>query len=99
MSREAHTAAWRWERRGCKVKAGDRLVATLGLAGLGEDDLNARGRLIAAAPAMEAALAKIEDLARPGQTLGISEAIDLICDIYNVARSARAAIHSATGEG
>ena len=36
-----------------------------------------------------AALAKIEELARPGQTLGISEAIDLICDIYNVCRKAK----------
>lgn len=31
------------------------------------------------------ALEEIRRLARPGQTLGISEAIDLICDIYNVA--------------
>jgi hypothetical protein len=37
---------------------------------------------------MLVALIKIEDLARPGQELGISAAIDLICDIYNVARAA-----------
>jgi len=33
-------------------------------------------------------LRKIKELAAPGQELGISDAIDLICDIYNVARAA-----------
>ncbi len=37
------------------------------------------------------ALNKIEHLSRPGQTLSISEAIDLICDIYNTCRAARTA--------
>ena len=36
-----------------------------------------------------AALNDIERMARPGQTLDIHEAIDLICDIYNRCRSAR----------
>jgi len=34
------------------------------------------------------ALDRIADLAKPGQELSISEAIDVICDIYNVARDA-----------
>lgn len=35
------------------------------------------------------ALNKIEKLAAPGQELNITQAIDLICDIYNACRSAR----------
>jgi hypothetical protein len=38
--------------------------------------------------ALAKALEKIADLARPGQTLGIGSAIDLICDIYNEAADA-----------
>ena len=34
------------------------------------------------------ALEAIKDLAAPGQELGISDAIDLICDTYNAARAA-----------
>lgn len=32
------------------------------------------------------ALARIMDLAAPGQALSISEAIEVLCDIWNIAR-------------
>lgn len=34
------------------------------------------------------ALERIRDMSAPGQELGISDAIDLICDIWNIARQA-----------
>jgi hypothetical protein len=36
-----------------------------------------------------AAIAAIELLTKPGQTLDIHQAIDLICDVYNVCRNAK----------
>lgn len=39
-------------------------------------------------PELLEAMNKIADLARPGQKLGISDAIDVLCDIWNVARAA-----------
>lgn len=36
-----------------------------------------------------AALGKIEHLARPGQTLTLTEAVDILCDIWNACREAR----------
>jgi hypothetical protein len=47
---------WRWERKGCRVYSGEmhrgRLVkiADVGIASCDESELEARGRLIAAAP-------------------------------------------------
>jgi hypothetical protein len=40
---------------------------------------------------MRIALERIRDLAKPGQEMGISEAIDALCDIWNVARAGLAA--------
>lgn len=51
----------------------------------------ADAHLIAAAPTMNEALAKIEELTKPGQELDVSAAIDLICDVWNIARAAIAA--------
>src|SRR5690606_7843493 len=66
MSREAHTAAWRWERRGCRVYSSPpatvrpRLVANVNITGLDEAGIEARGRLIAAAPALLEACKRAE---------------------------------------
>ena len=49
---------------------------------------DANARLIAAAPDLLETLKAIKELAKPGQSLGISDAIDLICDIYNIALKA-----------
>jgi hypothetical protein len=34
------------------------------------------------------ALERILELAKPGQEMGVSEAIDALCDIWNVAKAA-----------
>jgi hypothetical protein len=34
------------------------------------------------------ALKKIVDLTKPGQEVSLREAIDIICDVYNLAREA-----------
>lgn len=54
----------------------------------GDAMLEANARLIAAAPTMHEALAKIEALTKPGQELDISQAVDLICEVWNIARAA-----------
>jgi hypothetical protein len=40
---------------------------------------------------MADALEKIVDLSKPGQTIGISQATDIICDVWNESRSALSA--------
>jgi hypothetical protein len=37
------------------------------------------------------ALEKIMELSKPGQEMGVSDAIDALCDIWNLARTALAA--------
>ena len=49
----------------------------------------------AAAPDMAEALRQIQELAKPGQTMSLSDAIDALCDIWNIARIAEA---KATGQ-
>lgn len=38
--------------------------------------------------AMVQALAKIQELCRPGQSIDVNQAIDIICDCYNIAKNA-----------
>lgn len=53
-----------------------------------------------AAPELYEALEKIRDLTAPGQELGISDAIDLICDVWNISSAALSkARPSNRGEG
>jgi len=37
---------------------------------------------------LEAALESIVDLTKPGQTVNVSQAVDIICDVWNAARAA-----------
>jgi len=39
---------------------------------------------------LEAALESIVDLTKPGQTVNVSQATDIICDVWNAARAAMA---------
>lgn len=48
------------------------------------------GYLIAAAPELLATLEIIVDLTKPGQTVSLSQATDIICDVWNAARAALA---------
>ena len=48
-------------------------------------------RLIAAAPDLVKALEQIQELSKPGQDVSVSQAVDLLCDIWNVARAALSA--------
>ena len=50
---------WQWQRKGCRVydKSGHK-VADVSLSWITEDELNERGRLIAAAPELLEALEK-----------------------------------------
>ncbi len=67
----------------------DKRVTIVDVTGsMGGSDSDGDLILMAASPDMLAALKAIKELAKPGQTLGISEAIDLICDIYNTALKA-----------
>lgn len=56
MAEVKHTPGWRWERSGCRVYSEEFhrgrpvKVADVSVANLTEDELNFRGRLIAAAP-------------------------------------------------
>ena len=51
--------------------------------------------LMVAAPDMAEALRQIQELAKPGQTMSLSDAIDALCDIWNIACIAEA---KATGQ-
>lgn len=68
MSGVKHTPSWRWERLGCRVyEAGlyrgrSIRVAELSVARLDEDELNFRGRLIAAAPDLLEALKQAREV-------------------------------------
>jgi hypothetical protein len=52
------------------------------------DEAAANARLIASAPELLAALESIVDLTKPGQTINLSQATDIICDVWNAARAA-----------
>lgn len=52
------------------------------------DEREANARLIAAAPELLGALEKAAELAKPGQEMGLRDAIDALCDVWNIARAA-----------
>jgi len=93
MSNQKHTPGpWTWNEdfRGLDAPEGAILEFDRydGMWLTYVDGRKANARLIAAAPDLLEALKAIKELAKPGQSLGISDAIDLICDIYNVALKA-----------
>ncbi len=77
-------------RKYCVIFSGrNKHVAAIHHAdGLSDEEVEANHDLFAAAPDMLAALKVIVDLARPGQTIDVSQATDIICDVWNVARAA-----------
>ena len=91
---------WRAEGwRGMVVNAADGstiLAMPGGSYGAGETELNANARLIAAAPAM---LAALEDIAGRGPVLGYGSAGALLIRLAGIQSIARAALSAATGEG
>lgn len=60
----------------------------------GMNDREEYARLFAAAPELLAALESIVDLTKPGQTVNVSQATDIICDVWT---AASAALTKATG--
>lgn len=65
-----------------------------------EAECKANACLVAASPELYEALEKIRDLTKPDQALGISDAIELICDVWNISSAALSKAKApAEGEG
>jgi hypothetical protein len=93
------SAKWTWRRKGCRIRCDGRTIATVSTGFIGEDELNERGRLMAAAPLLKDALEDIKNLSPGGPHIsaeaGFKAAFLVICQARDIAR---AALKAAEGE-